>query len=224
MTLIEVTVVVFVLGMLIAMVLSMLIGAKGKVRTIQCVNNQKNVGLALRIFSTDNEGQFPIQRSVTNGGVHELVTNSSQLWRLWLAISNELGTPKILLCPSDRERRFAKPFFGEAEEPTFKGITNNAHLSYFLSVNATEDEPKSILGGDRNITTNGVAAGTSRLVLTTNHVLGFTKDLHRSWGNTLLGDGSMMQGSSEQLNEAWRANIAIALTNSLHGTNVWLVP
>ncbi len=54
--------------------------AKSKAQTIHCVNNLKQIGLAARIYATDHNDTFPSN---------------------FLAMKNELNTPKILVCPSD---------------------------------------------------------------------------------------------------------------------------
>ena len=105
-----------------------------------------------------------------------------------------------------------------------KVFNDNKYLSYFLNLNANAEHPNSILSGDRDLSTNGVAVGAGRLMLTTNAIVGFTQKIHPRSVNILFGNGSVEQVSAERINEAWRASIEIAQTNSLHGTNVWLVP
>ena len=51
-----------------------------QVQSVQCVNNLKQIGLAARIWATDNNNIFPPD---------------------FISMSNELATPKILLCPAD---------------------------------------------------------------------------------------------------------------------------
>ncbi len=53
---------------------------KAKAQSIRCVNNLKNIGLATRIYASDNNDYFPTS---------------------FLQMSNELSTPLILICPSD---------------------------------------------------------------------------------------------------------------------------
>lgn len=60
--------------------------AKDRAASIQCVNNLKQMGLAVRIYATDNGDEFPPDI---------------------LAMKNELATPKILVCPSDPGRTAA---------------------------------------------------------------------------------------------------------------------
>ena len=61
--------------------------ARAKAMSINCVNNLKQFGLAVRVWALDNDDDFP--------------PNS-------LSMSNELNTPKILVCPADTNRVVAK--------------------------------------------------------------------------------------------------------------------
>jgi len=57
--------------------------AKSKAQTIACVSNLKQMGLAARIYANDHDGVFPPD---------------------FLAMTNELSTPRILICPADPAR------------------------------------------------------------------------------------------------------------------------
>lgn len=222
-TLIEVLVVVGVLFLLSAMLLPALAKAKAMAQRIKCVNNQKNHGLGLRIFATDNSEHFPWSIAATNGGSREWVMDDSLIWRHWATVSNELSTPTILICPADSDRLPRKPWFSEAPPFTWNRITNTEHISYFLGLLTTNDLSDAnlgILGGDRNVTTNGIAARRGGLHLGTNTTLGFTSDLHDSAGNILLGDGSVQQVTSSHLQKTLRDS----LSSPHAATTVWLIP
>ena len=135
-TLIEVLVVIAVIAVLVGLLLPALVKAKAKANMTTCNGHLKNIGLALRIFSTDSGGSFPWRVGSSNGGTREFVTDASQAWRHFAAISNELSTPIIVRCPSDRERREARDF---------AKFTSNQNLSYFVGLGASEDNPQSIL-------------------------------------------------------------------------------
>jgi hypothetical protein len=62
--------------------------AKGKSRaeTIRCVGNLKLIGLAARMYAQDHNGVLP---------------------RDFITMSNELPSPKVLVCPADRTRQAA---------------------------------------------------------------------------------------------------------------------
>ena len=119
----------------------------------------------------------------------EYVTTSDVFWH-FRAMSNELSTPKVLVCPADT--RSAAPTFA---------VLNNFNISYFVGADATDTFPQSLLAGDRNLMTNGVPVGSGSLVLTTNVTLGWTAALHHHSGNVVLGDGSVQQFTSARLQE-----------------------
>ena len=223
-SILEVLVVVTCLLVLAAIILPTVSFSRAKSTRIGCLNKLKNVGLALRIFSTDHGDRWPMDLSVTNGGTREWLADGNQLWRHWLTLSNELPTPELLLCPADKERQPSQPIFLSPKPLTWSQFADNSHLSYFLGLNAREENPQTILGGDRNLTTNNVAVGPGCLLLKTNLVLGFTAEMHigsgNGAGNILLGDGSVQQVTSGRLREAWHD----AHTSSGLSTNVWLVP
>ena len=160
----------------------------GKSPRIKCIYNLKNVGLAFRIFATDNNDLFPPQVMVSNG-VAQSQIDAMNVFR-WL--SNELSTPKILSCPADAKR--------EAADLKVNFDTMAAkNISYFASLTANETNPQAFLAGDRNLMTNGKAVGPGILELTTNSGVSWSKEIHVEQGNIAMADGSVQQMSSARL-------------------------
>jgi len=197
MTLVEVLVVVFVIAVLVAMLLP----AKPRYRPpqrSQCVQNLKQIGLAYWVWAIDHNGRFPMEVSVTNGGTMEL-NNGRNAWLNFLVMSNELNTPKLLVCPQDKEHQ------PPANEFSWQLA---GHVSYFVGLDASKNHPHVFLSGDDNFAVGGIPVKSGLLEFSTNAPITWTEERHFFEGNIVFADGSvaMLPG--------------YALTNSLHQTGV----
>merc|ERR1711991_641112 len=145
---------------LAGMLLPALAKAKAKAQKIKCVNNLKNIGLAFRIFATDNGDLYPMQVPDDQGGSASAVdrrTGAGQVWRHFLSLSNELSTPKIVLCPSDGLGRIESTTWNTnrvrgTRDNVQEAFNRNQNISYFVGFEADETLPQSMLSGDRNMT------------------------------------------------------------------------
>ncbi len=201
-TKVEVSEVIVCLVLLAVLVLPMFAKAKRTPIWVRCRSNLKDVGLAARIFATDNEGLYPWQQSATNGGTKELLTPPWHVAPHFRAMSNELSHAKMLLCPEDQSRQRATNF----------AMLTDANLSYFIGLDATEESPQSILSGDRHLTVDGADARPGLLMLTSTNQLGFSRQLNPQGGNLLFGDGSVQRATPTQLNGYPKA--ALGATNA----------
>jgi len=163
------------------------------------VNNLKQIGVAGRVWADDHGDLYPPEVSVTTGGTKEIFSRGSRFQNLaflqYLALSNELATPKILHCASDTDGFAATNF-----SPGFC----NRNVSYFVGLNAATNSPQTLDAGDDNFEINGVPVKSGMLELPTNAPVSWTTARHHKTGNILLGDGSVQQATSSSLRTAWQ--------------------
>ena len=92
-TLIELLVVIAIIGILAAMVAPALSAAKESGRGAACLSNLRQIGIALQVYVSGNENRMPRMHDVDTN----LVPNNPPD----VVLAVELGSPKVLLCPSD---------------------------------------------------------------------------------------------------------------------------
>jgi hypothetical protein len=169
---------------------------------ISCVNHLKQVGLAFRLWASDNNDQFPMQVSVTNGGAMELAETGSA-FAVFMVMSNELNTPKILLCPeeSNARRIAATTFAGTGVRGAIPfSPTNN--LSYFVGLDADQLRPDGFLSGDDHFAVARQKPAPGLFLLPTNAPIAWRDERHRKVGNIGLADGSVQGFTTPGLQKA----------------------
>jgi len=205
MTLVEVFVVTVVLAVLAAILLpALLYPPRHHISRIGCVNNLKQIGLAFRIWEGDNGGKYPMQTSVTNGGAMELTADGKNPWFNFLVMSNELSTPKVLICPQDKEHlppatNFSSQLVG--------------HISYFVNLDANDAYPQMFLSGDDNFAIGGVPVKPGLLELSTNAPIAWTSGRHEDsemahfWIPTKYGYIGLVDGSVASIDNSGLKNL-----------------
>jgi hypothetical protein len=123
-------------------VLTWLPGDWRKSSRLGCDNNLKQIGLAFRTYAIDNDGHFPFNLSTNAGGTMEFCTLDNDGFDTNAALhfqvmSNELSTPRILVCPKDPSR---KPALGFASLQA-----NNVSYLVHSGTNLNESNPTAVL-------------------------------------------------------------------------------
>ncbi len=185
----ELLVVICLLAVVAVLLLPALAASKRKSSRVGCVRNLEELALGFKMWAGDNGDQFQIQLAATNDAMMKLISSGSA-YALWLTMTNELSTPKILHCPADTNKIAATDFT--------VGFSD-ANISYFFSLDAGETHPQMILSGDDNLAVNGVRVRPGILNLWTNAAVGWTKERHGGAGNVALADGSAQQTTSSSL-------------------------
>jgi prepilin-type N-terminal cleavage/methylation domain-containing protein len=167
-TLIELLVVIVTIAVLATLLLPALAQTNRRALRIQCFNNLKIVNLSFHVWEGDYGGKYPMAVSTANGGAMENICSQLGndapagygLTNVFCVMSNKLGTPKILHCPTDvspATAPFDTPGSHTISGSTISSVATNwagfgpGNLSYFVSGNTTDKYPKMVLLGDRNI-------------------------------------------------------------------------
>jgi len=202
-TLIELLVVIAIIAILAALLLPALARSKAQAKITICINQTRQCAVGLRLWANDNNGGFPWEVDPAEGGSKGVAPlDWIQHFRV---ASNELVTPKILLCSVDDTRKVA---------PDWYAIAGADNVSYFAGTTAEARNPESILTGDSNILGGGggddlfwnTGVGTSVDAF-------WDRTFHIERGVIVLTDGSTRLTTTAQLREQILAALAAGSTN-----------
>lgn len=112
-------------------------------------------------------------------------------------LSNELGTPRVLLCPKDIEHNRA---------PNFDAGFSAKNISYFIALESIKGSPQSMLAGDDNIEFGGNAMKPGLRLMSSNIFYRWSATRHVHAGNIVLADGSVQSLTDSMLNNQVRTN------------------
>ena len=193
MTVVEVLMVVGCAVILAVIILPMFTRAK-RGGGPNCETNIKQINLTFFIWEGDNNNQYPMAVSVTNGGAMELI-ETGNVAGVFQVMSNELSTPRVLACPADAERTFV----------TNWNELNASHISYFIGVDVTnKEQSQMVLDGDDNFLIGGTPVKSGLLEFSSNSPVAWSEKRHKYVGILGFADGSVREESQSSMQEAFQ--------------------
>jgi prepilin-type processing-associated H-X9-DG protein len=142
------------------------------------------------MFAGDNQGQFPVHVSTNSGGSMEWL-GTKDVYRHFLSVSNELGSPIVLIFQQDTNHTVATNFTA----------LGNQNLSYWIEQDAKETYPTTLLAGDRNLSVNGIPLNNGCYQIATQQAVSWNNMPHKQAGNVAMTDGSVRQTTSKSLHQ-----------------------
>jgi hypothetical protein len=159
----------------------------------------KQIGLASRIWAGDNNDKYPTAVPIASGGVMELAAagNAAAVFQV---MSNELSTPKVLICPKDKEHMAAT---------NFSSSFTTKNTSYFIGLDAGTNYPLALLSGDCNLEFGGNKIKSGVQSISTNAMYFWNTERHNRSGNVVLVDDSVQSlKNSELVNQVRQTGLA----------------
>lgn len=199
-SLVEMLTVIAIIGIVAAMLLTVLSRAETRAKRVSCINNLREMGIAFHEFSDDHDSKYPMQVPISEGGSQEYLEQAETLtgnfyfaYRFFQTLSNFLINPQLLICPNDN--RYPTNRFE---------LLRNDNLSYFSTAFARVGDANGLLAGDRNLT-NDLNTPQSRLLFTPVKPLHWTAEMHQFRGNVLFADDHVEEWNNQNSNHTFNA-------------------
>jgi len=200
------------MAVLTAVAWPVLANTRPRSERITCLNNLRQIGLGFRTYAGAHEDLFPWLISPPEGIRGPRTTRAQNAYDCFVPASNELASPKILVCPTDKLTPVIAIDFSIVPQKGlgWAGFQNFA-VSYFAGLDTSTALPNTLLAGDHNIRplpiqNCGTVFVTARTLVYNDPSLGWTNGVHEYQGNLLRADGVVLQLTSEELRAAVRGS------------------
>jgi competence protein ComGC len=217
-TRVEVLAVLAALVLLACVALPALANTRQRSDRLACVSNLRRIGQAFHAWAADHGDRMmwvvPSTEEGTTwppgsppppwGGLQNL----AYFQYSW--ISNQLVSPKYLVCPADASKRVARNWGSTDPNGGFRhNNQQNNSVSYSLGLHAWPERPEGFMAGDRNfgydavVTTCSTGITPTREIQPATTVAAWLPTIHGTNGNLLLYDGRVEQVDTSGLRKVF---------------------
>ncbi len=158
-TLIELLVVIGIIGVLAGLLLPVLSAAKKRAAQAACINNMKQLGLGMRMYTDDNHDTFPGMASEHVG----FQANDWIYWRTNSAYPQVQQSPIVLTLANTTPKLFRCPLDTDDSARIAEGEADPANGPYFYSYSLTSYNLDNSNGSDVNPGMSSYFAGGESL-------------------------------------------------------------
>lgn len=183
-TLIELLVVIAIIAVLAAILFPVMTSTRGSAKKSKCLNNMKQMGMAVRMYMDDNNDTFPLDSHYSPFSV-------------WMDGLRNYSRSKLLYrCPSDLSRNFREPL------PGYDAVRVTSYGTNFYMA-AVKPEEEEWMPADRSTWSHGFVrasdfATPSRTIYICEVVANSTADhVHPAWWRSGNSDGNFIPHDKE---------------------------
>lgn len=171
-----------------------------------CINNLRRIAVAFQVWGNDHGDRRPIRVPMAAEGTQGSPF-AGNAWYNYSWLSNQLGSPKILRCPSDRFGRVATNWGNSAAGGFVNASYRGNAISYFVGTDTLVENGSAFLAGDRDVRPSATGVSCSAGINTAASLAPQTDvywlgELHGDIGNVLFNDGRVESLSSAGLVDA----------------------
>ncbi len=190
-------------ALLLAVIAPILTTTRSRSDRVACMGNLRQIGNAFRQFGLEHNDVMPWRPQTIDSNFNQ--PGKHELWFQYWWLRDAIGSPRFLMDPAATRPNARVARSWDLNVNGGLQFLKNRAVSYVLGLDSSTEFPRSMLVADRNIYLSGYGGCSSQLstaarVSLTWPSTGWVEgEVHRTFGNIALADGSVDSVNSEGL-------------------------